>query len=173
MNGRNLFAILTLVLLITTIIFGVRSVTNGSRAAAAEELGEALVTHIRAQEYPSAYGNCTGISPSNFERLRACLIEVETSDDYSRFFTQDAFRKVDEKTGEPGHLVIKNERGTRTFESGKFILYRNNEAIVEGCTASGEIAPGYTCRFDFVEQCGPGDNLEVRYDGNRAFLKTC
>ncbi len=114
---------------------------------------------------------CRGITPNGYERLAACLKAIREKGDLTGYFKERGFRNKDAR-GE-GFLIIENARGRKSFESDSFTLLFNNEEVARGCTTPGTIAPGFTCRLNLTRKCEPGDNLEIRYEGKRAHLKTC
>lgn len=160
-------------LLAVTIIFGVRSTTNAAKADAATAMGSSLVELLQQEGYTQIYDGCRGVSPSDFAKLQRCLVEITTENEMTKFFVQDQFRNYDDRKAEKGRLIIRNEKGGKSFASANFTLFWNNEPYAEGCAISGEIAPGYTCRFDLAKPCVAGDTLEVKYGERRAFHKTC
>jgi len=164
-------AILLLVILV--IIFGVRSATNSAKAGTAERMAGALVGLIRADGYATALPACRGVSAQDFDGLTACLEEIRAPRDLSALFKEAKFQNYDEQHAEMGFIVIQNAKGDKTFQSGNFSMILNNMEAARGCATPGDIAPGYTCRFDVNQRCNPGDNLEIRYNGIRVFLKTC
>lgn len=161
---------LIILLLITTSIFGVRSKTYAQEAARADDMMKLVVEHLNSLDYPKIYPACRGISRQ--ERLKACLDVAMKSEELAKRFREVDFRNAVTPEKE-GYLIIKNEKGGKSYESAKFTLNHNNKAVARGCTTPGEIAPGYTCRLNFKEKCEPGDNLEILYNGERAYLKTC
>ncbi len=168
-----LFTLAILILLILTLIFGFRSATNRVRAEAADALIEPLTTLLISHDYPRLYPACRTISRHDINELQRCLEQALKEQALEQRFRQSAFKNANPAKNETGYLIIENERGGGTFESEKFLLSQNNKVVVKGCATSGPIKPGYTCRFDLTAPCQPGDNLEVTYDGKRAFLKTC
>lgn len=166
-----LYGLGILLLLITTIIFGVRSVTHASAAAEAEAMSHLLVATLQELDYPRSYPACRAIRPGLYEVIGDCLRESRESTDLSALFREDQFR--DAAGNESGYLVIENAKGGRSFESEAFRLLHNNQEASRGCATPGRIAPGFTCRLTLPEACAPGDNLEVQYEGKRLFLKTC
>jgi len=156
-----LLSLLVVILLLTTIIFWVRSATNSAKAAAAAELVQPLVTTLQNYDYPQLYPSCRLISHDDISVIKQCLEQGLESRSLEKRFRQSAFKNADEQRNVSGYLVIENAKGGSTFESAKFVLRQNNEVIASGCTTPGEIKPGFTCRFDLVKACVPGDNLEV------------
>jgi hypothetical protein len=173
MQSRDgMFALILVALIILVIIFGVRSATNSARADAAERMSTVLIDLLKAEEYTSAYKNCSGLRPDQYDAIKACLLIIKEPNDLTALFKQDDYQNT-AKDGTPGYLVIQNAKGAKTFQSANFTLRKNNVAAGTGCTTPGAIEPGFTCRFDLVEPCAPGDNLEITYQGKRVFLKTC
>ena len=160
-------------LAIAVIILGIRSMTHAERETAAAQMSAVLIDHLRGREYNLAYSSCRTLAPGRYEQIEACLKEAQESKDLTRLFAEERFQNVDERQHKEGFLVIENKLGGQTFESAKFTLIVNNQEVAKGCATPGEIAPGYSCRFEFNTTCQPGDNLEILYNGNRAYLKTC
>jgi hypothetical protein len=174
MQNKELISyVLILVLCITTIIFVIRSSTNAAREQEAEQMSTVLISKLKAEGYHVLYTQCRSLLPGDFPQLERCLEDAKSTQDLSKLFKEDRFSNVDAKAGKDGYLVIENAQGGRTFASANFTLRQNNVEVASGCTTPGDIAPGFTCRFDFTEYCEPGDNLEILYDGKRAHLKTC
>ncbi len=173
-NKDVILGLIILVLLIVTIIFGVRSGTNKAAAAEAEEMSAVLLDYLKSQDVPKLYrDDCSHLSAGRHAALMNCLLAVQADQDLTKYFEEDSFDNVDTRTLTPGYLVIENAIGDKSFDSEKFSLKYNNVEVATGCTTPGEIAPGFTCRFDFATSCQPGDNLEILYEGKRAYLKTC
>jgi|GEM_PF-1903578 len=162
-----------LVLVIVTAIFAVRSMTNTARAEAANEMSGVLVQHLLSQNYQRTYPGCRNIAAGDYEKIEICLKDAMVVADMTKLFEEDNFKNVDVKKNTTGFIVIENKYGGKSFESANFTLQLNNEQIAEGCATPGVIATGYVCRFDFTQVCEPGYNLEILYNGKRAYLKTC
>ncbi len=174
MGTKDLVMLLAiLVLLITTIIFGVRSSTNAAKAQEAENMSTVLVDVLRGLDYPKVYPACRAISPGKISVITRCLEDSLVATDLSAMFREDQFKDFDARKNGTGYLIIENAKGGRSFDSRLFTLSQNNVEIATGCATPGTIEPGFTCRFDLGQECVPGDNLEVAYEGKRAFLKTC
>ncbi len=173
-NGKTLTLWAAIVaLIILTIIFWARSEANVAKADAANEMSTALVGLLTQQGYQRAYPACRTIAPGNYPALEACLQQAKQGADLTTLFERSDLQKPDAKRNLTGYIVIENTRGGRTFASANFTLSHNNQEIAQGCVTPGDIAPGYTCRFDFTQPCAAGDNLEIKYDGQRAYLETC
>jgi hypothetical protein len=169
----GLLGLTILLLVILVIIFGVRSATNSAKAGAAERMAGTLVDLITADGYATALPTCRGVSTQDFDSLTTCLEEIKAPHDLSALFKEAKFQNYNEQTATMGFIVIQNAKGDKTFQSSNFSMILNNIPVASGCATPGDIAPGYTCRFDVNQQCNPGDNLEIRYNGTRVFLKTC
>lgn len=165
--------IMILVLFSTTIVFGVRSSTNREMADDAREMGDNLVQVLYDLDYHRAVPECRQIGRRDFSLLANCLKTIHELEDLTGIFRETDFKDANPSRNTTGYIVIQNYYGGESFESRKFALTLNNELIGEGCIAPGEIAPGFSCRFDLERSCEPGDNLLVTYDGMRAVLKTC
>ncbi len=174
LNNRTLALIgLFFVLLIVIVVLFIRSETNAAAAERSEVMGAVLVEHLKNEGYTTLYPECRGVSPTDADALRACLRVIVDARDLTKLFAKDEFKNVDAVKGTLGYLVIKNAKGGKSFASANFTLNYNNVPVANGCSTPGDIAPGYTCRFNFNTTCAPGDNLEVKYDGQRVFLHTC
>lgn len=168
-----IMAVIIILLLITTIIFGVRSGTSSSQAEAAKAMSQVLVDNLHDDGYHQTIDACKGVSPGRYAELQSCLLAIKKIDDLSNFFRETRYQAPEEKNNYEGYIVIENYKGGKTYESANFSLYLNNEHISTGCATPGKIKPKYTCRMDFTEECRPGDNLEIKYGERRAHLKTC
>jgi len=174
MGTKDLVMLLViLILLITTIIFGVRSETNAAKAEQANKMSTVLVDVLRNLKYPKIYPSCRAISHGKISVITGCLEDSLAATDLTPMFKEDQFRDFDARKNETGYLIIENAIGAKSFDSALFALSQNNVEIATGCKTPGMIRPGFTCRFDLAQECAPGDNLEVTYKGKRAYLKTC
>ena len=174
METKNIITgLIIIALAVTTVVYAVRSGTHASNEEAAETMTGALVAHLKTLEYSKIYPECRSIGPGRYVALQKCLEAAEQSEALTEMFREDDYHNHDAIRNTTGYLVIENEKGGKTFDSEEFRLKFNNEQISSGCTTPGEIAPGFTCRLDFDKPCEPGDNLEITYEGQRAYLKTC
>lgn len=162
-----------LLLIILVIILGVRSATNSARAAAADQMSTVLVDVLHSEGYTTALPECRGVNPGQYDALQTCLEAVKAPSDLTQLFRQDSFQNYNEQSATAGYLVIQNAKGGKYFASENFTLIINNVETNQHCATPGEIAPGYTCKFSIDQRCNPGDNLEIKYNGQRVFLKTC
>lgn len=172
-NKDLVLGLIILVLLISTVVFWIRSETNASREAEAYEMSAHVVDVLRAQKYSQAYTQCRTISAGRYDLLEECLLVIKQTQNKGMLFEEAGFRKFDERRNTTGYLVIENAKGNEVFLSEEFTLYLNNELIAQGCNTPGEIGPGFTCRFDLIQWCDTGDNLEVKYGDERVHLRNC
>ena len=59
-----------LVLIILTIIFGVRSTTNAAREEAAKTMSGSLIILLRDLSYPLAFKECRSLAAGDYEQLQ-------------------------------------------------------------------------------------------------------
>jgi len=168
-----LVALVIIALSIVVVILFIRSSTNASRADKAATMGASLMGYLQDHGYMTLFASCRAASSTQFDKLTACLEDIRTNSDYTKYFKLSRYQNADARKNTTGYLIIENAEGMKTFGSANFTLVINNEPVTKGCTVPGEITPGYTCRFDLTQPCVAGDNLEITYDGKRVFLKTC
>lgn len=171
-SGKAIVATLAIVvLLMFTIILNIRSSTYESRLDDAYQTSAALMDFISTREYYRLYPNtCGKTTPQDFPMLTNCFREATEGIDAGNAFVEQLFRNP--YNDEEGYLAIKNQADV-PFQSANFTLHVNGVQVDRGCDMSGDIAPGFTCRFTLEQPCQPGDNMEVRYNRRRAFLRIC
>lgn len=173
MQNKDLFlGLAVVVLLIITITLGIRSATSTATAEEAYQMSDLLVQTLREEGYHRAVPECRQAQTGRYASINTCLEAIRTTRDLTGFFDEDNFQNINSRRPE-GFIVIENAEGRRTFASSNFTLLHNNEPVASGCTTSGDIAPGFTCRLNLARECLEGDNLEITYNGNRAHLRTC
>lgn len=161
---KGVLLALTFVLLISTFYLFVQSSSQSSQLEAARETNKLTLDLLRAQ------GAKCSATPTDFRAVNKCIQPLLMVKD----FKEDGFGQPDD--GEPGYVVIKNVNSA-SYESANFTFFYNREQLQEGCTITGNITKGVTCRFNFPSPCVDGDVLEVMYtrgeDTAKVFTKTC
>ncbi len=171
-DGKALLvSIFIVILLATNILFWMRSSTASSRLEEAKQVVDTVMQFIGERGYVYNYPSCQRASSRDYVMVNQCLQEVLAGKIPPGAFEEMAFQNL--APGDKGYLVIKNTLYDEEFESANFTLYLNNRPVARGCDAPGMIGPGFTCRFTLDKPCETGDNLLVKYNRERAFLKNC
>jgi hypothetical protein len=172
MNNREMLMILAiLVLFVSTILFAIQSNNRAAELDEAKELSATLSSYLKERQNHQLHTPCRSVGEGRYSILNGCLLAIDEAADLSKLFSREDFKNP--RDGEAGYFIIQNEKGGETFNSEKFSLFLNNQLVESGCSTPGEIAPGFTCRFDLTTRCEPGDNLEIKYEEKRAFLFIC
>ncbi|RME31106.1 hypothetical protein D6789_03760 [Candidatus Woesearchaeota archaeon] len=172
-DGKALLVtIFIIILLAMNILFGMRSSTASARLEEAKEVVDTVMVFIADRGYYYHFPSCQKASSRDYVMVNQCLKEVLAGQIVEGAFEETAFQNYVPDYSD-GYLVIKNTLPEDEFTSANFSLYLNNQPIARGCDTPGVIGPGYTCRFTFTKPCNTGDNLLVKYNRERAFLKNC
>jgi hypothetical protein len=140
--------------------------TERSTAADATALSQTLTSYFDNIGY-----QCS-VRPSNIDGVSKCVTGLVKDQTGLDTIEEEDFDDVNQRDDEAGYLVVKNT-GSQSFNSSAFTLLKNKEIADTKCQIDGTIDSGYTCRLDFGSPCDPGDVLEVQYDNESAYLKTC
>ncbi len=164
MGKAKLFLTLAVIfLLFVSGLLGVNQWMQSSSMAEAERLSDAVLDYLRDKDV-----RCDADS-SEFAAVTACFRTL-TDRGPGDVLEEEEFENADDD--EKGYVLLKNT-GEDAFASGNFTLLMNKQVMDEQCRIDGTIGPGYVCRLDFTDPCEPGDALEVSYNGERVYLKTC
>ncbi|MBR9703490.1 hypothetical protein GOV10_05605 [Candidatus Woesearchaeota archaeon] len=118
---------------------------------------------------------CTA-NTNDFLAVKQCIEPTLHKND----FEMDTFQLFKERTNTTGAYVILND-GQKTYSGKDFIMSKNGVEVARGCHILTDILPQYTCRFDLIEPCIPGDVFDISYDLDvdgetnniRLMTKTC
>lgn len=152
-------------LLVVSLIF---NLTQSGKISDAEVLTDKVSSYFSAtqKQCTAEHSNFTGMSScidGLIEKMKEKPVLVEAM--FVNFYLSTVQAK--------GVLIFKNV-GTTTFESSKFKLYLNNEIQDDnGCEKVGQVTPDNLCSLNFKKVCGPGDILNVEYDGKVILAKSC
>ena len=161
-----------LLVLSVVVLFFVSGFFIISSSAKESELIEAKLLGASVREHFELIDKRCRVRNDDFDRMRECFEELNDKLRVVVDVEEDEFEDYDADDNKTGYLIVVNE-GRQTMNSSKFFLLKNRQLVDRGCVIPGAIDSGYTCRLEFSSVCEEGDVLEVRYDDQRAYLRTC
>lgn len=160
-------------LIVLSVVFYMRGTVATNSLEESQIVAQNTINVIKKLDYNNVYPQCKYLRPSRLDILQNCLDAINHNLVQEEMFKQDDFHNADVKKNESGYLIVNYYKGAEKLESRKFILEHNHKVVDTGCTTPGFIERGYTCRLEFPDECLPGDNLEIKYENTRVYLKTC
>lgn len=161
------------VLIVLNVMFYMRGNIANSQLEQSQAVFADTIELVRTLDYNDVYDSCKSINPSRPDKIKICLEFINNDVVHEEMFRQDEFKNADPSHNKTGYLIVSYEQGGEKLESSKFRLEYNHEVVDQGCTTPGYIERGYNCRLEFDSECQPGDNLEVKYEEKRVYLKSC
>lgn len=172
-DGKALLVTIFIVILLAmNILFGMKSSTASDRLEDAKEVVDTVMLLIADRGYFYHYSSCQQASNRDYVMVNRCLQDVLDGTIVEGAFEEAGYQNHIQDYSD-GYLVIRNTLVEGEFESANFSLYLNNQPVRRGCETPGTIGPGFTCKLPFEQECEVGDNLLVKYNRDRAFLKNC
>ncbi|MFC1648035.1 hypothetical protein ACFL1B_01110 [Nanoarchaeota archaeon] len=165
----NFRVISILIIFVLVFLCGFLFIGNTTRQASinhATDMTKDMRTLFKHMDY-----KCRAL-PGAFEDMNECVVGAISELKVRTSMEEDDFKNFQVKTNTSGHLVLKNS-GTASMESAHFVLYKNHVEVDKGCVIEGKIDSQYLCRLNFDSVCESGDVLEVKYQDERVYIKTC
>jgi hypothetical protein len=160
---RLIFGFAFVAVVITALFLGLNVQSKAASLDEAESLSRTVRSYLQQID-----ADCRA-RPGEYAELQDCLDKVSEELEAVGEMKLEEFENAEE---DAGYIILTNE-GRQSLVSANFTLLLNRDVVDEGCTVEGDIDPGSACRMDFSQECTAGDNLEVTYNGERAYLRTC